>query len=221
MKTNRKPIAKTGGKYLLYPFFGLLMLFTSCNPPQTGNEEEEELPKNIERTEIDSLTVNEEVLEANLESDSTLLGEVEEVVEPSFELSSDNFLKHLNEEKELFPFFANEWTLVYHGSDRSDGEINGRATELMNTQIDDTIRLNLSTNGEGWGEPIEPRNYDLNFHLLSNVDGWPHFTKVNIGPPELNCAYFSPEGIDFIYLKAYYNELKQIIKLEYNVNDPG
>ena len=219
MKSDQNLSNKMSRKLTLFSLLGLMTIIFSCESA-TSSDSPEDQSENSEQTEINSNILDESVLEAQTETDLVIPEEEMIEEEPPIDLSFKNFIKEFNSGNKLSPFFADNWSFGYYTNDRSDGTTSGEVNNLKNTQVDEIINVNVASDGEGW-EPTEPRNYVLKYNLKEEANDWGAFAKGNLGPKEKNVVYISPNGVDYVYFKIYYNDKNLITKLEYSGEDPG
>jgi hypothetical protein len=139
--------------------------------------------------------------------------------------SKENFLEHLKNGKELYSFFSDHWTLIYHEDNRSDGSTDGERVDLPKTEIDKTIEINLKNDGNGWAndDKRDPKEYVLNFNLKELIANW---DMLEISDSEIERE---KEGVIYIigdyagakYLVLHYGNDNLIVKMEYRSEDPG
>ena len=137
------------------------------------------------------------------------------------DLSTATFIKNLQEGNKLSGFFADNWTLIYHENSRLDGNTDGQVQNLARSKVDEIITLSVFTDGEGWAEnPGEIRNHDIEFQLKERIKDWDGYSTEDIDRAERNMVYISTTS-QSEYLQVYYNDEQRIIKLKFNLVDPG
>ena len=134
---------------------------------------------------------------------------------------TENFVKSLKKGEKLSSFFRDHWTLVYYKYFRGDGVTEGEISYLSNSQIDETISMEVKNNGEGWFEQKAPSSFFIDFSLKEQIKEWDRFEV----PPSYegqNDSVIYVEGAGASdYLKLYYDHNNLIIKMEYQSVDPG
>jgi hypothetical protein len=184
------------------------LLYSCSGNNSTNNKLEEKL--------VDEIHINEaEVKEVNtVSTDSSSINQ-----HPRFELNPLEFVNKLKGGEKLSSFFENNWTLIYHEDNRCDGSTDGQKDNLLSTQIDTTIKLQVTNDGDGWAcDKKEPESFNLDFNLNKLITLWDRFEITN--NKEENTIYIMGAG-ESDYLKLHYNNSNLIVKLEYRSEDPG
>lgn len=194
---------------------GLITITISCKNTSRNEEleQEDKIANDSLHTDGQEAQIEEEQEEIEL-IDSSL-------IDLQTDLSTKNFIKNLKEGNNLSGFFADNWTLIFHKNSRYDGNTDGKVAELRRFKVDDVITLNVFTDGDGWEQkPESIGNKNIQFDLKETTQEWDAFNTENIDTPEKNMVYISTFS-QSEYLQVYYNNDKKIIKLKYNLVDPG
>ena len=139
--------------------------------------------------------------------------------------SKEDFLKHLNEGKELYSFFSDNWTLTY-GADTRAGAMKGEVTGLAKNAMDKTIKIKVNSDGRGWdceeGEDgdCDPYDFEMDFNLKERlgVSGEDRF-KISNSEKEGVVVISGTESFEVLTL--HYNNDNLIVKIELYEQDPG
>lgn len=133
----------------------------------------------------------------------------------------EKFIKNLKEGKNLNSLFANNWTLIYHEDNRCTGSTDGKIDGLKSSNIDKTLTLKVSNDGDGWAcEKTAPNQFDYDFDIKKLIETWDRFEIASFENNEKNTVYIQGAG-DSDYIKLFYNESNLIIKMKYSSEDPG
>ncbi|AUP80020.1 hypothetical protein C1H87_15440 [Flavivirga eckloniae] len=139
----------------------------------------------------------------------------------TLQTQKESFIKSLKSKTDLGSFFADNWTLMYHEDNRCDGSTDGQINNLSSSQIDQPIKLQVNNDGDGWAcDKKEPKSFDLDFNLKSQVKNWDRFEIANYENQEEHIVIIVGAG-ESDYLKLHYDNSNLIVKLEYRSEDPG
>ena len=139
------------------------------------------------------------------------------------ELSSkaSNFLDLLQKGELLSSLFSDDWTFVYHEDNRVEGSTDGQVEHLKSGDIDASIKIEVSNDGEGWdGQKKEPKTYEMEFSLKDKVASWDRFEVQQVSEKDENMVSVAGSGASD-YINLHYGEDGMIAKLEYRSEDPG
>jgi hypothetical protein len=136
--------------------------------------------------------------------------------------AAENFLEHLKNGKELYSFFSDNWTLVYHDDNRADGSTDGERVGLPRVEIDKTIEVKVINDGDGWANDDKraPTEYVLNFSLKERVASWDEFEIPDYENQTKGVVTIQGSGVSD-YLVLHYGNHNLIVKMEYRSEDPG
>lgn len=189
---------------------GIIAITYSCESPK----DEVNTEKSIE------IEVNEDTA---IDTATPPIEEASSEEKVPVDTSPKAFVKCLKNGADLVDFFAEKWTLIYYKDDRSDGATNGELKNLDPNQIDNTIKLKVRNDGDGWAnESDEPRivtNYVLDFNLKELVSDWDRFKIVKNQSTGKGLVTIEGSGMQD-FLEIYYTNEK-IVKLVYQSIDPG
>ena len=112
---------------------------------------------------------------------------------------------------------------IYHSDNRCDGSTDGVIDDLPGNSIDDTIKVQVTNNGEGWAcEKKKATTYQLDIKLDEYLKHWDRFESSSYNEESNSIDLHGSGESDYIILGFKKVRGRYLInKLEYRSEDPG
>ncbi len=142
---------------------------------------------------------------------------------PAAKVTAKKFIGALKKHKKIAGYFDSKFEFIFHDDNRCDGDTDGVALAVLNTNIDKIVNIDVIKTGKGWAcKNKKGKNYTLKFDFHGYVKESFETMSENYNKEKL--MIYITGNYDTVWFTFHFKKVNDkylIYKMKYESQDPG